>query len=342
MSVDLLSSTAAVYFPDKSGILNLVDDYTLFCYYLNDEVYINQVILSPLRSPTTDQPDTLPSFVIYESRYNKLRYYDHGKGDKGGDIFDFVQELYGLASYKDACKRICQDFGIGAYTSEEAPARKKNFLPPGGIKLRQKIEVKDVITFPEFTAEGKAYWEQYYITPAILKEYNVKQVRSLVSSRTISTIPGLAFSYRIGTHYKIYQPHDADFKFLNNYPSNYVEGLYQLANRASLTNNELLIITKSTKDVMVLRLLGFDAIAPKGENILITTEILETLAKQFKRVVMFFDNDPAGIKGANKYNFPKIWITPSSDPNIKIKDISDFIKQYGPETTYELMLELLN
>lgn len=334
MSVDILSSAAANYFPDKSGILDLVDDYTLFCYYLNDEVYINQVILSPLRDPDKDQPDSLPSFVIYESRYNKLKFYDHGKGGKGGDIFDFVQELYGLSSFKEACVKVCQDFGIGAYTSESGIARRA-FLP-AGMKIKQKIEIKDVITFPEFTAEGLAYWQQYYITPAILKEYNVKQVRSLISSRTISTIPNLAFSYRIGTHFKIYQPYEPEYKFLNNYPSNYVEGLYQLSQRTS--DNELLIITKSTKDVMVLRLLGFDAISPKGENILISAEILERLTAQFKKVIIFFDNDAAGMKGAAKYNFPKIWI----DPATQIKDISDFIKAYGPQETYELMLHLLN
>src|SRR6478735_11973827 len=109
MSVDIASLHTKL-FPDKKAILDLVDDYTLFCYYLNDDVFVNQVILSPLRDPSKDQPDTLPSFVIYESRYNKLRFFDHGKGGKGGDIFDFVQELYGLNTFGEACIKICQDF----------------------------------------------------------------------------------------------------------------------------------------------------------------------------------------------------------------------------------------
>lgn len=334
MSEDIISSAAASYFPDRAEILNLVDDYTLFCYYLNEEVYVNQVILSPLRDPAKDQPDTQPSFVIYESRYNKLRYYDHGRGDKGGDIFDLVQELYGLTSYKQACIKICQDFGIGAYTTEVGLARRQ-FLQPG-VKIKPKVEIKDVISFPAMTAEGEAYWKQYHLTPEILEEYNVKQVRSLISSRTISTIPNMAFSYRIGTYYKIYQPFEPDYKFLNNYPTNYVEGLYQLSQRK--TADDLLIITKSTKDVMVLRLLGYDAIAPKGENILITKEILSSLEKRFKKIVLLFDNDAAGVKGAAKYSYPTIWMPGDSGA----KDISDFIKIYGPQEAYELMLQLLN
>lgn len=336
MSVDIAGMHAKL-FPDRKAILDLVDDYTLFCYYLNEEVYINQVILSPLRDPTKDQPDTLPSFRIYESRYNKLRYYDHGKGDKGGDIFDFVQELYGLNSYYEACVKICTDFGIGAYADAGFNPDRKVFLNPDR-KFRPKTDITDVISFPVMQARAVQYWDDYYITPEILKEYNVTQIRSVITAKNIFTLPeaALAFGYRIGDKFKIYQPFDKDYKFLNNYPSNYVEGLVQLMLRK--TDNDLLIITKSTKDVMVLRLLGYDAISPKGENVLIPQETLDKLKLQFKKIVLLFDNDPAGIKGSSRYNFDKIWVPREN----QVKDISDFIKKYSPEKAYDLLLDLLN
>lgn len=328
--------------PDKEAILNLVDDYTLFCFYLNDEVYINQVILSPLRNPETDQVDSLPSFTIYESRYNKLRFFDHGKGDKGGDIFDLVQEMYGLSSFKEACVKISKDFGLNLYPGEASTPDPTAvaFLAPGK-KTKPKAEIKNIVSHPEMTTLGKAFWNQYYLTPEILREYNVTQVRSLITNRNITTYrkEALVFAYRIGNKYKIYSPKDTDFKFMNNYPSDYVEGLFQLVQRGS--DNKLLIITKSTKDVMVLRLLGYDAISPKGENILIPGQTLEKLKLQFKRVVLFFDNDKAGIKGVGKYavhNFENIWI-----PDFyRAKDISDFIAKFGPQKAYDLLLDLLH
>ncbi len=338
MSVNI-SALRAKHFPDRKAILDLVDDYTLFTYYLNEEVYINQVILSPLRDITLDQPDTLPSFVIYESRYNKLRYFDHGKGGKGGDIFDFVQELYGLNSFYEACVKICKDFQIGIYANlSPAELIAKQFFDTGDTvkRSRPRVEIKDIISFPEFTAAGKAYWNQYYITPDILKEYNVTQARSLITDKNISTFQNLAFAYRIGEKYKIYQPHEPEHKFINNYPSNYVEGLFQLVNRVS--DQDLLIITKSTKDVMVLRLLGYEAISPKGENILIPEEFQLKLKAEYKRIVLLFDNDKAGIKGSAKYNYETIWVP--VEPGIK--DISDYIKKYGPVKAYELLLDLLN
>lgn len=340
MSEDTLSGVKPVkHLPDKFAILDLVDDYTLFCFYLNDEVYINQVILSPLRNPALDQPDTIPSFVIYESRYNKLKYFDHGQGGKGGDIFDFVQELYGLPDFKSACQKISSDFGLGLYPNENCHTAQQVFLTPGDRRIKPRADIQNIISQPKFTPEGKAYWDQYHITPEILTEYCVTQVRSLITNRAISTLKTLAFGYRIGNKYKIYQPYEPEFKFMNNYPSNYVEGLFQLVKRGS--DNKLLIITKSTKDVMVLRLLGYDAISPKGENILIPADTIQKLKLQFKRIVMLFDNDKPGIKGVGKYaehNFENIWI-PSTEGT---KDVSDFIAKFGPQKTYELLLDLLN
>jgi hypothetical protein len=333
MSQDVLDSLKTNYFPGKDEILDLVDDYTLFSYYLNTDVYINQVILSPLRDPAKDQPDSLPSFVIYEGRSGKLKFYDHGKGEKGGDIFDFVQELYGLKNLTQACNKICKDFGLGLIGNSIGELSKKQFLP-AERKSKSKFGFKDVIAKKEFTAEGRQFWDQYYITPEILEEYNVKEVSSLVGDLGIKTLTDLAFSYRIGKFFKVYTPGSIEHKFANNFPSNYVEGLYQLVRRNA--SRELLIITKSTKDVMVLRLLGYEAIAPKGENILITQAIQNDLKSKYKSIKMLFDCDNAGVKGAAKYPFEKLWIPKEED----VKDISDFIKKYGPQEAYELMLQL--
>jgi len=334
---DILSRLSA-YFPDKNQILNLVDEYTLYCYYLNDEVYINQVILSPLRDPAKDSPDTKPSFVLYEGRDNKLRYYDYGIGNKGGDIFDLVQTLYGLKTLQEVCNKISADFGLGyaGLVNSNNNTTKKDFLAPAERKAKPKLIIKDVVALKSFTITGKNYWDEYHITPEILEEYNVKQISSIITDRSIFTLKSLAFSYRIGDKFKIYQPFEEDNRFVNNYPSNYVEGLMQLHTKNY--PGEVLIITKSTKDVMVLRLLGYASIAPKAENILITPEILTMLKTKYNKILILFDDDKAGHRGADKYEFNKIWIPAETN----CKDISDFIKANGPQAAFDLMLDLTN
>ena len=80
------------------------------------------------------------------------------------------------------------------------------------------------------------YWKNYYVNTTILNEYNVNEIRGLKTERNIISLKSLAFSYRIGDKFKIYQPFDLEFKFRNNYPSTYVEGYYQLIQRTASYN----------------------------------------------------------------------------------------------------------
>lgn len=342
MAEDLWDRLLDTYFPYKfETILNLVDEYTLFCYYMEEDVLINQVILSPLRDPAKDKEDTAPSFVIYETTTGlfQLRFFDFGKGDKGGNIFDFVKELYGLKTIGEAVVKITKDFELGLFSNTDT-SNKKTFLESKPWSKKQRVQIKDVIPLSKFTSEGINYWKQYYITPEILEEYNVKQISSVVTDvGIISVKDSIAFSYRIGTKHKIYQPFNKELKFRNNYPSTYVEGYYQLVQRIQKSN--ILFITKSTKDIMVLRALGLDAVAPKAENILIPEFIQIELRKMYKHIVTLFDDDPAGQKGSSKYSYPRIWIPINSHAIGEVKDISDYIKVYGPEATKQLLFNLL-
>lgn len=139
----------------------------------------------------------------------------------------------------------------------------------------------------------------------------------------------MSFAYRIGKFYKIYAPYDKEHKFVSSFPRNYVEGMLQLEYK-----QDLLIITKSLKDVMVLHELGYEAVSPKSENTVIETDILSKLEAQYKRIVVFFDND-LKHKG-DEYPYPQIQL-----PVNKAKDISDFIKLYGRIEAKNILKQLL-
>jgi len=88
------------------------------------------------------------------------------------------------------------------------------------------------------------------------------------------------------------------------------------------------------KDLLVLRTMGFHAIAPMSEQILIQKDIMNHLSKVFKYIFILFDDDEAGIKGAAAYKrqYPFVHIVYIGHPYFKqkgLKDISDYRKKLG-------------
>lgn len=65
-------------------------------------------------------------------------------------------------------------------------------------------------------------------------------------------------------------------------------------------SGEYVVITKSMKDVMTLYELGIPAIAPISENCYLTEAQHNKLISRFKKVILFYDNDMAGISNSNK------------------------------------------
>ena len=73
---------------------------------------------------------------------------------------------------------------------------------------------------------------------------------------------------------------------------------------------EYLAITKSLKDVACLYSCGIPAIAPISENCFVTEAQFERLSKKFKKIILFYDNDSAGITHMNKFRkqFPDVYV----------------------------------
>ena len=66
------------------------------------------------------------------------------------------------------------------------------------------------------------------------------------------------------------------------------------------SGGDYVVITKSLKDVMVLYEFNIPAIAPNSETLFISDKQLEKLKSKFKNIIVFYDNDCAGISGMNK------------------------------------------
>jgi hypothetical protein len=145
------------------------------------------------------------------------------------------------------------------------------------------------------------------------------------------------YGWKVYNAFKIYRPlaNKAD-KWRSSLTAYDLQGFEQLE-----ADGDLLIITKALKDVMLLRELGYNAIAPPSESTGIPEIIMNNLKKRFKRIVIFYDNDAAGFKNSellkSEYSLDSI-VIPANDS----KDISDYFKANGKEKTIELLNSLIS
>lgn len=80
------------------------------------------------------------------------------------------------------------------------------------------------------------------------------------------------------------------------------------------------------------------AIAPISENCFLTEAQYAKLKSKFNKIILFYDNDLAGIENMNKIRkkFPDVHVL-FIPRHYKAKDISDFYKMYGRTKTLELI-----
>ena len=309
---------------NRSSILSQLDEFTVYCYYIEGKLGpIHIQVGDNLRSPLRDD-DTNPSLRLYYGNTDILYFTDYGNKTKEGkvltgDVITFVQHLFNLTQ-KEALRRISVDFGLReGVESSIIPLKKKI------IKSKKELGIK----IKSFTQEELAFWATFHITPITLKRYNVFSVDWILWDSIPIRPKQMAFAYRIGKYWKLYTPADVNHKFVTYYPNHYVEGLMQLRYQT-----DLLIITKSTKDVMVLAELDYEAISPLSESTKISDKILLQLEAKYPNIVTFFDND--GKHNAELYPYSAIEL-----PIDTQKDISDFAKAYGLLEAKNILQQIL-
>ena len=289
-----------------------VSDYDIFSYYLGSRFVIGKVFNSPLRE------DKTPSFGIIQASNGNLLYNDF-TGDSG-DVIKFVKELKGLKSYKEAMIEIYCDLILSGkraieslITVEHAP--KKHTSSNIGV-VRQPWSQND------FT-----YWGQFNITKKILIKFEVDPIKFLLFDDIVYKVysdTDPMYVYKNYDKKKIYSPlADKKNKWFGSVTKNYIWGYKQLPE-----SGELLIITKSLKDVMCLYSLGYIAISPPSETTMIPEHIMADLKKRFTKIIVFMDNDEAGIlaskKLCEKYSLKSMSLK-------RLKDMSEHVQHYGVE-----------
>ena len=127
---------------------------------------------------------------------------------------------------------------------------------------------------------------------------------------------------------KIYSPYDKKLKFCGNITAKDIGNINNIP-----VKGEKLIITKSYKDCRVLRNLGYTSIWNQNEGMIPPLYLLQDLSDRFNDIIIFYDNDNAGINAgiklkqtfANIQKEVSVYYIPLT---YKVKDISDFYARY--------------
>jgi len=306
-----------------SNILKRVDEYSLYCHYLGFDPDIRETYSSPLR-----EGDRNPSFSFYNAYPgSEVEFlWKDNMLNVSGTIVKLVGILYGL-SYIDSLKKIDADFKLG-FTDGKFIAKRMSLKKP----KEKEASTIEVSSKPFMSKKARDFWKEFHITPNTLAHYRVTEIYSSLINDVRIHYPTVAFAYPIGKKYKIYSPLNPNlkFKFVNNYDAKFVEGFHQLAKKS-----DVLIITKSLKDVMVLYELGYESISPRSESTIMPKEYFTWIDKHYTQVIVLFDNDMKH-NGA-QYPYDKKYIPSTSN----CKDISDYVKKYGKEKGRCLVAQIL-
>ena len=291
-------------------LLDKVDDYTIYSYYLGP-FKPGKLMNSPLRSD-----DKMPSFAIFPTKDGALLFKDHGTG-VAGNALKFMKLYKGIQTRDELEKELLRIFRKSEPTSSAATVT-RSYTP--------KEDTDIGIVRQPFTEVDKKYWKQFHISIDTLKRFNVFSIKYFLCNRVVRGTykeDSPMYAYKVYDKFKIYRPLASKYtKWRTNLTNRHVQGLAELP----YEGGNLLIITKSLKDVMCLYEMGFNAIAASSETTFIPNDIIKSLRKKWKHIIILYDRDQTGMLKAREYSkqykFDAIFV----HKKFKSKDISDAVK----------------
>lgn len=288
-------------------ILSKVTEYDIYAKYIG-QFKVGMIYNSPFRK------DKNPSFGIYYSKRTKqLLFKDHGTGECG-NVIKFVSLFTGKTEYNDILSDIVDKLNI---TNNTKLVSSKQYIQP--------TETVIGVVRQEFNDVDINYWKQFNISINTLKKFNVNSIKYYLCNGIVKGTykrENPMYAYKVYNNFKIYRPlADKYTKWRNNLTDYDIQGYEQLPQKG-----DILFITKSMKDVMCLHEMGYPAVSPSSESTFLPKDVLEQLKTRFKRIIILFDRDTAGVKRSRKLSRETGLEAMFINKKFKAKDISDAVK----------------
>ena len=254
------------------------------------------LINSPLRV------DRHPSFRLYMSEHNHIRYIDFATRDRG-TLLDLLCK-YWDCTFNQALDRICK-LMVKDDNVTIKPKQIKTFTRKEA-NSQSKIEVK-VRPWRDYDYE---YWASYGITKPWLKyaeiypiSYKIvtkKDLKTGKSNRYIFPAQKYTFCYierkENNVSLKIYSPFDQKHKWYSKMDASVISLWTKVPEYG-----DKIIIASSTKDALCISSnLHIPAIAPQGEGYNLSNTAIAELKRRYKKVYIAFDGDNTGKVDARK------------------------------------------
>ena len=301
----------------KKDILDVTSEEEIFRHYLGFDFKLGKMYHSPFRK------DKNPSFNIYYASGGEMRFKDFNGYQ--GSCFDLVMLITG-STFNTSLNIINSDMNLGLNGANNIVTTKIEYECFKNKVIKEKKNTLIQFKPQHFTKEDFEYWAQFNIDVDILKQYNIFSGKYVFVNKKLIfrySKNNPIYCYKLKNNkVKVYRPkaEKGNYKWLSNATNDELQGFSQLTQET-----EMLIITKSMKDVMCLRSFNIDSIAP-----------------QYRKIIILYDNDNAGIKGAEELEkmlpHAKIVYIPK---NTNCKDISEYVSMYGSENGKKLLIKLI-
>ena len=296
-------------------VLQKITEYDVFMHYMPDRFWkINQVTNSPFHA------DEHPSFMI-GNRNGYLYFVDFAKGTRGG-CFDFVKELYHLSSLDEVLRLIDRDFGLGIVSNTNVGEYKKikaQYKQPEET-LGKRYSVIQVVT-RKFTNEELDYWKKYSTTEEDLRKEHIYSIKELYVNRKKYLLDNeIRFGYLYNNSYwKIYFPNrEKRRKWISNVPLTMLDG------KESLKDCDIVFITKSKKDKIILSKIHPHVIATQNESLAcFSTENVDFIKSNSKRQILMYDSDDPGVQASQQIT-KLLGFEYCNPPRKYLPDVKDF------------------
>jgi len=282
-------------FIDKNKILEYVSEEQIFKLVFGYEPTEYQYTTSPFRV------DNSPGCWFQYSLKGELRFVDFANTEiingikmSNIDCFDAVQVYYKLGNFYKTLEFIKEKLIDGKNIEHNIRV------------VKPRVEKKSVEIYIEvrnFDSRDKRFWNRYGISKQNLIDDNVFAVKkfNLLNTRKGNILkrvydPCYSYSNFKNNRKKLYRPFKKGRgRFITNCKADDIGELDSL-----VAYGKQLVISKSYKDCRVLRNENLDSVWFQNEGMVPSNEILISLCKRFSNVVVFFDNDEAGIQASIK------------------------------------------
>lgn len=284
---------------------------------LGQKLSLKKLYKSPFRNEKN------ASLSFYRSKFGHIRWTDFGSGQASGNIYDFVGMHIGSQNIENI-----KAYLHGAKFYDNRNPKVEKLDPPKRLTLEIKTK--------RWEQHELEYWAQFGIDRQMLSKYNVYPIKHYYINDIKYTNDGdLMFAELVNLHVKIYRPKTPNKKWKSNTTKTDIFGEEQLEYKS-----KTLVITKSLKDVMVLKAMGIEAISPQSETSGLPASI-EKITSKYENVYVLFDNDETGLtRGeeiAKELHATQIYIP----KEIGSKDISDLVRDKGVDFAKQTINKLM-